>query len=109
MKAAEHTPGPWTATLRRALNQNDPLYTIDNWTHGDGVMVASVGNRFSWADTAAANATLIAAAPAMLDALRVAYVYLNGGPGHTPEAALAAYHAVRAAIDLATTQPVAPK
>ena len=50
----------------------------------------------------AANATLIAAAPDLLEALQKAFLYINGGPGYTPENRMAAYHAARAAIAKAT-------
>jgi len=85
-----HTPGPWT------FIESDDARIPDRIIGANGAPVVSgsiVGRD---------DAALIAAAPELLEALRLAYVYLNGGPGFTPEARLAAYDAARAAIAKAT-------
>jgi len=64
MSQAKHTPGPWTATGR----------SVNAEASDRNICVV----RF--AGDAAANARLIAAAPAMLEALKVAAAYMAALP-----------------------------
>ena len=88
MSEAKHTPGQWN---------ND---CSGNITHQDGQPIAFV----NWTayDAGQENARLIAAAPDLLDALRICATQ-STGPDWTPEQALAfiKQHA-RAAIAKAT-------
>lgn len=101
---SKYTPGPWKAHFEEAYFVTGPdlgrVAIMMNLKGAHGL-----GGRRS-GDESAANAHLIAAAPEMLEALRLAHVYINGGTGYTPENHKAAYEAVRAAIAKATGEAV---
>lgn len=62
---AKHTPGPWTAASQDTETNEIPIKC------GKSIL-ARVAPRPHWDATQEANARLIAAAPAMLEALRYA-------------------------------------
>lgn len=94
----KHTPGPW------ALDRT-PTYWGLKHPH-TGRLLAQVAH--SQKANSEANATLIAAAPEMLDALRKAVVLLAGACVHSPELEPhETYEAVSAAIAKATGQQLA--
>lgn len=79
----EHTPGPWK------IIEKDPGYgTVlayqvwaDCYGNPDANMLAIVSGRGYFSNKVAeANACLIAAAPALVEACDLAYRWLTGGP-----------------------------
>lgn len=70
----KHTPGPWR-TAPRANNMIDVLHSVKA-AGAITMALCRVQARDSWVREAEANAALIAAAPVMLAALRLAAVAL---------------------------------
>lgn len=93
--SAAHTPGPWGA-VPMVNGSKGGFYIVGN-RHGNNAEteVATVGPTLS--KSAEANARLIAAAPALLEALGWLESYLRDTPHHNAPAAANA----RAAISLA--------
>lgn len=86
MSANKHTPGPWSVE-----SQGDPYDDEDMVTRtvigkdmGGGREVAIVTTGSYDDETEEANARLIAAAPAMCDALREIFAYGDGYGLHNP-------------------------
>lgn len=75
MSATSHTPGPWyvsTKNPRRVIESGPRRATL--------AIVSAKGVTFGGEQAEAeANARLIAAAPKLLEALKLAYRHLNGG------------------------------
>lgn len=94
----KHTPGPWIAVGGYVENPDDSKADICSCEPAD------FGQRglHRTVEEICANARLIAAAPELLEALKLAYLYINGGPGYTTENFTAAHSAARAAIAKAT-------
>ena len=69
--AAKHTPGPWILDYDKGTTQD-----ILSRKHGGICTVRRAGRHDN--ETFAANARLIAAAPAMLEALRAVAALANG-------------------------------
>ena len=68
---AKHTPGPWTVASQDTETNEIPIKC------GKSIL-ARVAPRPHWDATQEANARLIAAAPAMLEALRAVAALANG-------------------------------
>ncbi len=89
---AEHTPGPWIAELNRSSFGPNGRFTVcKDVTSGERTLICEMPHAFARRSQAAeseANACLIAAAPEMLEALRLAAKELNairardGAPQH---------------------------
>lgn len=93
-----HTPGPWTAARPPSGAATEAPYWID----ADGRRIADV-----WAQlgSTAANARLIAAAPALLTALTIAEDFMSGFEDDETQEGMAAKMAeIRAAIAAATEE-----
>ena len=74
MKNKKHTNGPWMPTAN--FHQNGMIVVADNAKEHEGTAIASIPN-FRCYEDAEANATLIAAAPDLLEALESTYKELN--------------------------------
>jgi hypothetical protein len=90
---ADHTPGPWT--IEESNVGYGPCYYIEG---GDGSYVIH-GEGTAWSESDKANARLIAAAPELLEALKVAADALGSEEGMA-----AAYRLAREAIAKAEGQ-----
>ena len=99
-----HTPGPWEYVPMLTASENHKGYFVraEKAARNGKWALATVQPGDEDGKLGEANARLIAAAPELLEALQKAYLYINGGPGYTPENRMAAYHAARAAIAKAT-------
>ena len=73
MSAATHTPGPWSA-----LPGHSCIGFIDIISRLDGVVAQVTQSDNSPSETDIANAHLIAAAPELLEALKLADAMLSG-------------------------------
>ena len=79
-KTAQFTPGPWYPHLAKA----DHCLSSSVWGAEPGNQVAVIGGKSL--QTMNANATLIAAAPAMYEALQATLAYfLRSRQSHAPE------------------------
>ena len=91
--STKHTQGPWDI-------RDDDDAGVVSIVGGSQIVIAYV--RTATVEPGDDNARLISTSPEMLEALELAFVYLNGGPGYTPENHKSAYDAVRSVIAKAT-------
>ena len=96
----KHTPGEWIAKRDAECGSDDQEWGVMCGEYWIATTLKSGADGVGGCEIA--NARLMAAAPDLLDALQKAFLYINGGPGYTPENRMAAYHAARAAIAKAT-------
>ena len=72
---AKHTPGPWFVRKQRkhaaGFLMSPPFIVAKNPKPGHGEIVASMGGGQCWYANAEANARLIAAAPELLEIVRI--------------------------------------
>ena len=101
---SKHTPGPWAVRSRKVDGEIVDCFVTAPDCQGLAYDAEIMGDDEyrDGMERKVADATLIAAAPELLEALQKAFLYINGGPGYTPENMMAAYHAARAAIAKAT-------
>lgn len=97
----QHTPGPWEASIK------SPVVTHGGWLicvkDKKGVTICEAPNTSQRTATKKANARLIAAAPDLLEALKLASTMLQvGGPEYDDRDAL---EIINDAIAKATNQP----
>lgn len=94
---AKHTPGPW---LVKGGNGN-LVYSAQGW-----IADVRAGTKGSHGSEVNANARLIAAAPELLDVLRVAFNTLQGECGRPfRDLSPTTWRRIEAAIDQATGTP----
>jgi hypothetical protein len=96
---SEHTPGPWSYSARLSASENHHGFRIfgpDRWSLADVQPVDSDGIEGE------SNARLIAAAPALLDALERLCEHSSVSDGDVP---CGLYDAARAAIAAARGKP----
>ena len=101
----KHTPGPWEFVPKLTASENHKGFFVraEKATKNGKWALAEVQPGDEDGKMGAANATLIAAAPDMLEALRKAVVLLAGACVHSPELEPhQTYEAVSAAIAKAT-------
>lgn len=90
---SNHTPGPWRVLSTRETRVGGPRITAEGSTPFRSVAIADVwGNE----DETLANARLIAAAPELLEAIKLCVATLDGnfGPNHRNAPAIDAAVAV---------------
>jgi hypothetical protein len=110
--SAKHTPGPWRLTLEPTeLPGVNVRFCIDtdyaiNIAGGQSQEHLEDASGAIFEQECRANARLIAAAPDLLAALKLAYRHLNGGGDSLTGMEFAEAHRLaRAAIALATGEP----
>lgn len=72
----KHTPGPWVAQ-ERSNSMIDIHHSFGNVKGAITLSLCRVQSRESWIDESKANAALIAAAPELLEALKLALKALD--------------------------------
>lgn len=100
--SAQHTPGPWF-TFANGACVGGPAGHLGNPSGADTAGIAHCGMALRTHSEVQANAALIAAAPELLEALKLALRDLNGGSDSlTATEHKQAFHMARAAIAKAT-------
>lgn len=96
----QHTPGPWIIQRSRTIRPNYALICGQDWHDLANVVVRFSGDKGD-DDTGLANAALIAAAPDMQAALKLALEALNVIPNHIIPGRVGGSYAVASLIEKA--------